>query len=131
MGDNGAARLGADLDRVREWDVRVCRRHGAVSTLAGLHGAETGTADAVGLPGAHADQDAVLHEHHRVRLHVLAHRPGEPQVIQLRLRGLTVAGHLERHVLRHIGGLHKHGSADAARLDALALRVADRSLDDA
>ena len=61
------------IDAARDFELRVGR----------LHRGDAGRDDAARLPGADADRAAVPREHDRVRLHVLAHAPGEQQVREL------------------------------------------------
>ena len=77
----------ACVDRVGEGEEGVGGQHRAADPIAGLADGDLDGIDAAHLPGAGAQQHAVLGHHDGVRLDVPHHRPGEPQVGHLRVGG--------------------------------------------
>src|SRR2546421_3517571 len=90
--------------------------------IGGLHRGEARGVHAAHLTCAHAEGDAGAREHDGVGFHELAHRPGESQVRELRIRRLAARGHgeLARRQARQIARLRQQSCADAAQLEFAA-----------
>ncbi len=90
--------------------------------IGGLHRGEARGVHAAHLTCAHAEGDAGAREHDGVGFHELAHRPGEPQVRELRIRRLAAREHgeLARRQARQIARLRQQSCADAAQLEFAA-----------
>src|SRR3954452_18254430 len=87
--DRGDAGIEQQLRPVREWKEGIRRRDGAAGAIAGLLDRDSRRADPVDLPTPDADGGAVLGDHDRVALDVLAGDICKVEILPFALRRLT------------------------------------------